>query len=153
MKWLELRVPPLLVWLVFAGAMFGVARFAPTLSFPVSGASTIAWVLVALGAAVAVAGVVALRDKRTTVNPFTPSASSLVVSSGVYRVSRNPIYLGLLLALVGWAVYLANAGAAVLVPAFVAYMTRYQIQPEERALLTKFGAEFAQYTSRVRRWL
>jgi protein-S-isoprenylcysteine O-methyltransferase Ste14 len=63
------------------------------------------------------------------------------------------MYLGLTLALAGWAVYLSNAGAAFLVPVFVAYMTRYQIKPEERALLAKFGPEFAEYMSRVRRWL
>ena len=117
------------------------------------GSSAIALALVALGERMAFAGVVAFRSKRTTVNPLTPSASSSVVSSGVYRVSRNPMYLGFLLALAGWAVYLSNAGAALLLPAFVAYMTQYQIKPEERALLAKFGPEFAQYVSRVRRWV
>ena len=63
------------------------------------------------------------------------------------------MYLGFLLALTGWAVHLQNAGAALLLPAFVAYMTQYQIKPEERALLAKFGAEFARYVSRVRRWI
>jgi len=150
---LELKIPPLLVWLVFAGAMLGVAYSAPGLSFALAGSSAIALALVGLGAAVAIAGVVAFRNKRTTVNPLTPSASSVVVSGGVYRVSRNPMYLGFVLALAGWAVYLSNAGAALLLPAFVAYMTQYQIKPEERALLEKFGGEFAQYMSRVRRWL
>jgi protein-S-isoprenylcysteine O-methyltransferase Ste14 len=153
MQWLELKVPPLLVWLVMAGAMLGVARSAPTLSVTLAGSAVIALALVGLGWGLAVAGVLAFRDKRTTVNPLTPSASASVVSSGVYRVSRNPMYLGLLLALAGWAVYLSNAGAALLLPAFVAYMTQYQIKPEERALLAKFGSEFAHYTSRVRRWL
>jgi protein-S-isoprenylcysteine O-methyltransferase Ste14 len=153
MQSLELRIPPLLVWLVIAGAMFGVAYSAPRLSFTLSGSSAIALTLAALGGAVAFSGVVAFHEKRTTVNPLTPSASSSVVSSGVYRVSRNPMYLGLLLALGGWAVYLSNAGAALLLPAFVAYMTQYQIKPEERALVAKFGSEFEQYMSRVRRWL
>ena len=153
MQWLELKIPPLLVWLVIAGAMLGVAHSAPGLSFTLAGSSAIAMALVALGGTVAIAGVIAFRDKRTTINPLTPSASSSVVSGGVYRVSRNPMYLGFLLALAGWAVYLSNAGAALLLPAFVAYMTQYQIQPEERALLAKFGSEFAQYASRVRRWL
>ena len=153
MQWLELKIPPLLVWLVIAGAMFGVAYFAPGLSFTLAGGSAIALALVALGGALALAGVIAFRDKRTTVNPLTPSASTSLVSGGVYRVSRNPMYLGFLLALAGWAVYLSNAGAALLLPAFVAYMTQYQIKPEERALLAKFGSEFAQYMSRVRRWL
>ncbi len=153
LQWLELKIPPLLVWLVMAGAMLGVAYSAPGLSFALAGSSAIALALVGLGGAVAIAGVVAFRNKRTTVNPLTPRASSVVVSSGVYRVSRNPMYLGFLLALAGWAVYLSNAGAALLLPAFVAYMTQYQIKPEERALLAKFGSEFAQYMSRVRRWL
>ena len=153
MQWLELKVPPLLVWLVFAGAMLGVAYATPRLSFRLAGSCVIALALVALGGAVAFAGVIAFRGKRTTVNPLTPSASSFIVSSGVYRVSRNPMYLGFLLALAGWAVYLSNAGAALLLSAFVAYMTQYQIKPEERALLAKFGSEFAQYMSHVRRWL
>ena len=153
MQWLELKIPPLLVWLVLAGAMLGVARLTPRLSFTLAGSAAIALALVALGAAVASAGVIAFRHKRTTVNPLTPSASSAVVSDGVYRFSRNPMYLGFALALAGWAVYLSNAGAALFLPAFIAYMTQYQIKPEERALLAKFGGEFAQYMSRVRRWL
>jgi protein-S-isoprenylcysteine O-methyltransferase Ste14 len=153
MHWLELKIPPLLVWLVIAVAMLGIAHSAPGLSFRLPGNSAIALALVAIGGAVAIAGVIAFRDKRTTLNPLTPSASSSVVSGGIYRVSRNPMYLGFLLALAGWAVYLSNAGAALLLAVFVVYMTRYQIKPEERVLLDKFGSEFARYMSRVRRWL
>src|SRR4051794_22693376 len=118
MRWLELKIPPPVVWLVLAGAMLGVAHSAPKLSFTLAGSSAIALALFALGTGVAFAGVIAFRHMRTTVNPLTPSASSVVVSSGVYRVSRNPMYLGFLLALAGWAVYLSNAGAALLLPAF-----------------------------------
>ena len=153
MQWLELKIPPLAVWLVLAGVMLGVAYAAPGLSFTLAGSSAIALALVALGIAVALAGVINFRNKRTTVNPLTPSASSVIVSGGVYRFSRNPMYLGFLLALTGWAVYLSNAGSMLLLPAFVAYMSQYQIKPEERALRAKFGNEFAQYMSRVRRWL
>jgi protein-S-isoprenylcysteine O-methyltransferase Ste14 len=152
-QWLELKIPPLAVWLVLAGVMLGVAYAAPGLSFTLAGSSAIALALVALGIAVALAGVINFRNKRTTVNPLTPSASSVIVSGGVYRFSRNPMYLGFLLALAGWAVYLSNAGSMLLLPAFVAYMSQYQIKPEERALRAKFGNEFAQYMSRVRRWL
>ena len=152
-KWLELKIPPLIVWLVFAGAMLGVAYSAPSLTFSLASSSAIAVILVALGVAVTLAGVIAFRDKRTTVNPLTPSASTSVVSHGVYGVTRNPMYLGFFLALAGWAVHLSNVGAALLLPAFVAYMTQYQIKPEERVLLDKFGSEFAQYLSRVRRWI
>jgi protein-S-isoprenylcysteine O-methyltransferase Ste14 len=153
MQWLELKIPPLFVWVVFAAAMLGVTYVAPGLSFVLAGSSAIALAVTVLGVALAFAGVIAFRHHRTTVNPLTPNASSSVVSSGVYRLTRNPMYLGFLLALAGWAVYLSNAGAAVLVGIFAAYLTQYQIKPEERALLAKFGAEFAGYMSRVRRWL
>ena len=153
MHWLELKIPPVLVWLVIAGAMLGASYSAPSLSFTLAGGASIALALVVLGLALAAAGVIAFRRSRTTVNPLTPGASSSVVTGGVYRVSRNFMYLGFLLALAGWAVYLSNAGAAVLLPAFVMYMTQFQIKPEKRALLAKFGSEFAQYMSHVRRWL
>ncbi len=142
-----------MVGLVFAAAMFGVAYATPGLAYPLPARLALALVLVGLGGSVALAGVIAFRRKRTTVNPLTPGASAAVVSNGVYRVSRNPMYLGFFLVLAGWALYLSNAGAALLLPAFWAYLTQYQIKPEERALLAKFGPEFAQYMARVRRWL
>jgi protein-S-isoprenylcysteine O-methyltransferase Ste14 len=153
MQWLELKIPPVVVWLLMAGAMLAMSYSVPALSFTLAGSRVIALVLLGLGGALAAAGVLEFRGGRTTVNPLTPSASSSVVTSGVYRLSRNPMYLGFLLALAGWAVYLSNAGAAVFLPAFVVYMTKFQIKPEERALLAKFGSEFAQYMSRTRRWL
>lgn len=153
MHWLELKVPPLLVWLIVAAAMFVAAHLSPQFSRTFSGKAALALALVAAGGALAIAGVVAFRRKRTTVNPLTPQASSSVVSGGIYRISRNPMYLGFFLALAGWAVYLANATAVLLLPVFLAYMTRYQIRPEERALRARFGPEYEQYMERVRRWL
>jgi protein-S-isoprenylcysteine O-methyltransferase Ste14 len=84
---------------------------------------------------------------------MTPGAASTIVSSGVYRWSRNPMYLGFLCALAGLAVYLSNAASFVMIAAYVAYMNRYQIEPEERALLARFGPEYASYMAKVRRWL
>lgn len=153
MRSLELKIPPVVVWLALAGIQFGVARLAPGLSFTMPGRTPIALALAALGLGVALAGVAAFRRQGTTVNPLDPNASSSIVTSGVYRFSRNPMYLGFLLVLAGWAAYLSNAGAAALLAAFVAYMNAFQIKPEERALLAKFGSEFRQYMSRVRRWI
>jgi protein-S-isoprenylcysteine O-methyltransferase Ste14 len=83
----------------------------------------------------------------------TPQQSSSLVATGIYRFSRNPMYPGFLLALLGWSVYLANWIAALLLPVFVVYMNRFQIQPEGRALLQKFGAQFSEYAAAVRRSL
>jgi protein-S-isoprenylcysteine O-methyltransferase Ste14 len=153
MQSLELRVPPLALVVLFAAAMGGVAYLTPGAHVPLPGRHVLALLLVAAGAGVAAAGVIAFRRHKTTVNPFTPDQSSSLVASGIYGVSRNPMYLGFLLALAGWGVYLANAVAVLGLPAFVAYMNRFQIGPEERALGQRFGPQFADYASRVRRWL
>lgn len=153
MQWLELKVPPVPLAAVYAAAMFGLSSLVPAATFVFSGRIGISVGFLLLGFAIALAGVVAFRTHKTTVNPLTPGASSVVVSRGVYRFSRNPMYLGLLLVLVGWAIYLSNALAALLLPAFVAYMNQFQIKPEERALLAKFGQPFSQYMAAVRRWV
>jgi protein-S-isoprenylcysteine O-methyltransferase Ste14 len=153
MKWLELRIPPPLVTLIFGGAMYGAARAFPRLTYEFPGRVFAFIVFAAAGIALSIAGVALFRQQRTTVNPLQPDGASAIVSSGVYSFTRNPMYLGMLLLLIGWGVYLTNAAAAVLLPLFMAYLTRFQIKPEERALLAKFGGPFADYMSRVRRWI
>ncbi len=133
--------------------MYGVARLAPQGTLAVPYGSALALALAALGVAVALAAVLTFRRQRTTVNPLDPGATTAIVTSGVYRWSRNPMYLGLLAVLAAWALYLGNAAAALLLPGFVAYLGRFQIGPEERTLLARFGAPYAQYLARVRRWL
>lgn len=152
MRALELRIPPLALVLIFAVSMAAVACTVPA-SLAVPARVTVAVALAFAGAVVALAGVVAFRRQKTTVNPFTPDQSSALVASGIYRFSRNPMYLGFLLGLLGWAVYLANWGSALLLPGFVAYMNRFQIKPEERALEARFGQAFVAYARSVRRWL
>lgn len=152
MHFLELRIPPVALVIIVAAAMAGLAYAVPAdVVFPAKLLVSVS--LVVVGALVAVAGVVAFRRNKTTVNPFTPELSSSLVDTGIYRFSRNPMYLGLLLALAGWCTFLANWGAALLLPVFVAYMNRFQIQPEERALSQRFGSQFIAYSNAVRRWL
>ena len=86
-------------------------------------------------------------------NPLEPANAANLVTGGVFRLSRNPMYLSLLLLLVAYAVRL-DAPAVWLGPiVFVAYVTRFQIHPEERALEAKFGPAYLQYQLRTRRWL
>jgi protein-S-isoprenylcysteine O-methyltransferase Ste14 len=101
----------------------------------------------------ALAAAATLWHARTTINPFTPANATSLVTGGVYRLSRNPIYLSLLLLLLAYAIRL-DAPAVWLAPVlFVAYVTRFQIQPEERVLQAKFGDAYRQYQARTRRWL
>jgi protein-S-isoprenylcysteine O-methyltransferase Ste14 len=97
-------------------------------------------------------GVLTFRRAKTTVNPTTPAAASALVRTGVFRFTRNPMYLGLLLCLVAWAIFLSSVLALLSAPLFVVYMNRFQIAPEERALAALFGDSFAAYKRDVRRW-
>ena len=153
MNSLELKVPPPLVAATLAAAMWGVSLFAPHIQLPsiarVLAAATIALV----GAGFAIAGVVSFRRAKTTVNPLKPESASSLVSSGVYAITRNPMYVGLLFVLVAWAVFLSSPLALAGPLAFFLYIGRFQIAPEERALSNLFGSEYANYRARVRRWL
>jgi protein-S-isoprenylcysteine O-methyltransferase Ste14 len=149
---LELRVPPVALVIVAAALMGLLAWAFPVADLRFTPPVRMAAGLVGLGAAIAVAGVLAFRRAHTTVNPMTPDASSAVVSTGIYRLTRNPMYLGFLLALAGWTLMLGTLLALVPLAAFVGWMNRFQIVPEERALRQKFGSEYDAYAQRVRRW-
>ena len=153
MRVLELKIPPVAVVLVTAVLMWFSSRAAPTLGLVVPARDLVALCLVVAGAVTSILGVVSFRRAGTTVNPLTPGASSTLVRSGVYTLTRNPMYLGFLMLLLGWAIYMSNAFALLFVPVFVAYMNRFQIEPEEKALRSRFGQAFVTYTTCVRRWL
>jgi protein-S-isoprenylcysteine O-methyltransferase Ste14 len=146
---LENRIPPPLVALFCGIAMWVVARVMPvhTLSLVVVG------VLVVLGVFFCAAGVVSFRLAKTTVNPLKPELASALVTSGIYRITRNPMYLGFALLLCAWASFLGSVWAASFIVLYVLFIQRFQIQPEERALQGIFGETFSHYKQDVRTWL
>jgi len=150
---LELKVPPVAVVLVTAGFMWLAAWAVPALEFRFPARDLVAVSLALAGAVTSALGVISFGRARTTVNPMKPESSSSLVTSGIYRLTRNPMYLGFLLVLLGWAVFLSSILAFLFLPAFIVYMNHFQIEPEERALATLFGEAFAAYKARARRWL
>ena len=153
MRSLELKVPPPAVALVIGVLMWLLTRAAPSLGFVIPASTLIAIILAVAGLAIAIAGVATFAKAKTTVNPTTPQASSSLVSWGIYKVTRNPMYLGLLLELTAWAIFLSNPLPFLLLPVYMIYINRFQIAPEERVLTKLFGSNFAAYQSRVRRWI
>ena len=153
MNALELKVPPPMVALMTALGMWAVSRL--TFAFELDAAlrTAVAVVIALIGGAFDVAGIAAFRRVRTTLNPMKPGAASSLVTDGIYRVTRNPMYVGLLFLLVAWAAFLWAPWAILGPVLFVAYMNRFQIGPEERALMGAFGEEYARYKAAVRRWL
>jgi protein-S-isoprenylcysteine O-methyltransferase Ste14 len=153
MHGLDLKVPPVVVVLVSAALMWLVSWTVPAFDFVFPARESLAVSFAMAGAISVISGIVSFRRARTTFNPMKPESSSSLVLSGIYKVSRNPMYLGFFLFLVGWAIFLSNALTFLFLPLFIFYMNRFQIEPEERALACKFGQEFETYKSRVRRWL
>ena len=149
----ELKVPPLVLVLVLALAMWFAAMQLPSLAFTLPWRHGLAVTVSGVGILFLLAGIYAFQKAKTTLNPTKAAAASSVVASGIYRVSRNPMYVGFLLALTGWATFLSHPLPFLLLPVFVAYMNRFQISPEERVLSAKFGDEYDTYKESVRRWL
>jgi protein-S-isoprenylcysteine O-methyltransferase Ste14 len=153
MPTLELKIPPPIVALLCAAGMWVIAHY----TFPYFLAPAMRWALVAiyalLGAAFDFAGLLAFRQSKTTIHPMHPENSSTLVTHGIYRITRNPMYCGMASFLLAWAAYLESPLSVLGVMAFVLYITRFQIKPEERMLDKLFGEDFKRYKTQVRRWL
>jgi protein-S-isoprenylcysteine O-methyltransferase Ste14 len=115
--------------------------------------TVVAIAFITIGLGLMLAALITFIKIGTTVNPLKPHRTKHLVISGVFNWSRNPIYLGDLLILCGWLVWLGNPVAVIVLPAFVAYINRFQIRPEEAALKRLFAQAYQDYSNRVRRWL
>ena len=153
MATLEHTIPPPAVAAVVAAGMWGVAGIGPQLAVAPGPKYLAVAVLVAIGVAFSLLGILAFRASDTTVNPLKPERASALVTGGVYRITRNPMYVGMAFVLIGWAVYLSAVLPFVGVAVFVVFITRLQILPEERVLRNLFGVAYDTYAARVRRWL
>lgn len=151
MHWLELKIPPAIVGAVIAAGMWLVSYALPTFTYAPMLVATVGLGL--LGFAIIGWAMLSFLEAQTTVNPMKPSSASVLVTSGAYSHTRNPMYLGMLLILVGWALFLANVLGFLVLPAFILYMNQFQIKPEERALKTRFGGQYLEYMSQVPRWI
>lgn len=146
-------VPPPLVAALVAALMWGVdaAVVGARVALPLRGWLVTAFVVLAL--ALMLAAVWRMARVRTTVDPFRPERASRLVTGGVFAHSRNPIYIGDVLLLAAWALWLGNVVAAPLPALFVLWMGQLQIPAEEAALRARFGADYERYCARVRRWV
>lgn len=153
MMTLKLKIPPVAVALITGACMWLAARAVPGIEVSFPGHVAVSVMVALLGLCTALSGVVAFSRAGTTINPMKPGSSSSLVVTGIYSVTRNPMYLGVLMVLLAWAIYLANPLTVLFLPGFVWYMGRFQIEPEERALTSLFGQKYTAYATRVRRWI
>ncbi len=152
MHWLELKIPPLALLFMTMALMLG-----STWLFPTGTLSSLRWWLLGigslLGGGISLLGVLAFKRAQTTVLPYRLEQSSTLVTAGIYRYTRNPMYVGFVIFLLGFAGLLGSVWALFWIGAFVAYLTQFQIKPEEKILQEKFSQQYKNYRQRVRRWI
>lgn len=149
---MKLKIPPAFVFLIAALAMYGLKQWLPVGYFDFFGRRYVMYALLIVAASIGLIAILQFLKSKTTIDPMKPSKASSLVTSGLYKYSRNPMYLGLLLLLLAWGIWLGNAFNVLLAAGFVGYMNKFQILPEEAALVERFGKSYKQYCALVRRW-
>lgn len=153
MAFLETKLPAPLVAIAIAAGMWLYWRDAQPIASPSDLRVAVAVAISQASAVLVLAALAAFWQARTTINPMHPDRAATLVTHGIYRYTRNPMYLSLGLLLLAYAIRLDSVAALGGPMVFAAYVTRFQVMPEERALEAKFGAQYADYCRRVRRWL
>ena len=145
------RIPPPIVTLTFALLSFWLANYLPKLVFNYQGLSSLLMILI--GLTIIVIGVKTFNNSDTTINPLNPSEASHLVTEGVFSYTRNPMYLGMVIILLGVSIYNGVYIGIIILPCFIFYITEFQIKPEEKAMEEIFAGDYTDYLKRVRRWL
>ena len=150
---MALKLPPLLQLIISLLLIRLLAGWLPTIDAAESARYLLASLLVMLGFAIGGAGIISFHQAKTTIDPRYPHRSCSLVTDGIYRLSRNPMYVGLVMLQIAYCLYLGSGFGLLVVAGFVLAMNRLQIGPEERALEASFGDDYRRYRARVRRWL
>ena len=149
---MKLKIPPALVFLFFAIVMYLLSKLLTVGTFDFFGRRYLTIALLVLAVLIGIVSLYQFYRAKTTVDPTVPSKASQLVTNGLYKFSRNPMYLAMLLILLALGLILGNAFNTLTAAFFVAYMNKYQIGPEEEVLSNIFGKEYTSYCTQVRRW-
>ena len=148
---LKNRIPPPIVTLTFILLSFWLANYFPKLGFNFQGLLSL--LIILIGLSIVVIGVKTFHKSDTTVNPLNPKEASHLVTDGVFSYTRNPMYLGMLIIVLGVTVYNGVYIGIIILPCFIFYIKKFQIKPEEEAMQEIFADDYTDYFKRVRRWL
>lgn len=150
---MKLIIPPPIYGLTFFAGMWWLNILLPQFSFSFIGQKALIIAAVIIGLTIDVIAIISFIKSKTTINPRSPQNTNQLVTTGLYRYSRNPMYLGLFFLLLGAVLWLGNPVNIFLLLLFLLVITLFQIKPEEKILREKFGREYQHYCEQVRRWL
>ena len=143
-------IPPPIVTIVFLFVIFftkDLFRFSVTLP------SSLGFIIIFAGLMVIFIAARQFKEANTTINPIKPENASVLVSKGIFSYSRNPMYLGMLLIIIGFSIIHNFLAIIVIMPIWIIYMTYFQIIPEEEAMEIVFKEDFLNYCKKTRRWI
>lgn len=152
MTYLELKIHPPIILILSIVMAYLLSRYLPVYHLPAILIQSYGYISV-LGVLIALLGIWQFRQAKTTIDPKRPDKVSDIVSSGIYRLTRNPMYLGMVLILIAAVFKFADLSGVLAIIFFISYITFFQIKPEERMIETLFGDEYLAYKNKVRRWL
>ncbi len=150
---LELEIPPAVIFAVFAVLFWAIDAYFPVFDVDIPFRLALVAFLMAVALLIAVWSLLLFYRNGTTVHAHKPQEAEKMITSGPYKHTRNPMYLSLSLVLIAQAIFLSDFLALMLMPGFYAYMTRFQIIPEERHMMEIFGEEYEEYADKTPRWL
>lgn len=150
---LKTKIPPPVYMLIMAYIMWLLDKFLPLYNWLNSPWNKLGLIIIGMAVVLDIWSLLLFFHSKTTPNPMKPGSTSHLVTSGLYRYSRNPMYLGLLVMLIGWGLYLGSLSPLSMLPLFIRLLTKQQIEPEEIILMDKFGPEYKDFQQRVRRWI
>ena len=150
---MKLQVPPALQVAIFAFLIWLISKLTAVKHLNFEYQKELSWFIFASGVFIGIIAVYAFRKAQTTVDPRNPDKASKLVIVGIYKISRNPMYLGLFFILLAFVIKLGNLYAVPVLIIYVWYITAFQIKPEEIALKDLFGEDYSHYLKTVRRWI
>lgn len=146
-------IPPPIVMIISGGMMYGAHKYVPQFSAEIVVPEVLPLIVAAAAFIILAIAIGGFGKAKTTVSPLAPEKASSLVTGGIYRLSRNPMYLGMALLLLAFALKLGTLWGLVFIAVFVIYINIMQIKPEEKALKDLFGDEYEAYCKQVRRWI
>ena len=150
---MKLKIPPAVQVAIFASLMWLINKLTESKHLNFEYQKEISWLIFAIGSCVGIIAVYNFRKAHTTADPLKPEKASQLVINGIYKFTRNPMYLGMFIILLAFAIRLSNLYSFTVLVLYVWYITTFQIKPEEEALNKLFGKTYTNYCKKVRRWI
>lgn len=152
LEFLNHKIPPPVILLISGIAIWLLKNISP-LPISYSIRAILGSLFIVFGFGLDLAGLLEFRKFQTTMNPLKPENASKIVKTGIYSKTRNPMYLGMVLVLVGWSIIAKASFGILVIPLFIKYIETFQIIPEEEILSSQFGTEYDNYRTKVARWI